>query len=181
MPDFPGVLPPSTENVQNVTIGFVDLLGNTANLRISGIDVTVTNAEVNALRQAAGAISNAGVYFDGLELIQQLDTRDALAYIDPFVSVSSKGVFRFDHPDSKVEEIYMEIPAIYSGFVTDGGSLNDQDTEVQAFITAALAVLNKVQLFSADYYFAKAYFSDRKGTSKTKPQQAPTSRDPRNP
>lgn len=180
MPDYPTPRPASHNYTRNVTIGFVDWSGKTKSLRISGIDPTVTGGEVDALRASAGAISNAGIYRDALEDDTVMAVVDAITYIDPYAEVSDVGVFRFDHPNNDFRSIYVELPAIWGNKVLPGGFVNTEDTDVAAFISDALAVLNKVQIGGADYYLGKAYYSDRKsGVSNT--QERPATRDPRTP
>lgn len=182
MPDYPTPRPASHNFTRNVTIRFADHAGNTSSLRVSNIDATVTGAEVDALRAAAGAISNAGVYGDALEDDTNMAIIDAISHIDPYAEVSDKGVFRFDHPNNDFREIYMEVPAIWANKVVSGSrAINTEDTQVQAFVNAALAVLNKrfdIAGGDSGYYLGKAFFSDRKGASKRGDVQ-PISRDPR--
>lgn len=181
MPDYPTPRPASHNYTRNVTIGFCDHLGNTASLRIEGIDPTVTGGEVDALRAAAGALSNGGVISDKLEDDTEMAIIDALTFIDPFSEVSDKGVFRFDHPNNNFKSLYLEIPAIWADKVVAGGrAINTDDAAVTTFVNAALAVLNKVQIGGGDYYLGKAFYSDRKGKS-GKADVRPNTRDPRNP
>lgn len=181
-PDYPTPRPASHNYTRNVTIGVVDWNGTTKSARISGIDATVTQAEVDAMREAMGALTNGGIYRDALEDDTNMSIIDAVTHIDPFAEVSDVGVFRFDHPNNDVKSIYVEVPAIYANYVNTGTNIIDiDDPVVGAFVTATLAVLNKVLVLGDSYFLAKAYYSDRKG-SKTSPNAIrPASRDPRAP
>lgn len=180
MPDYPTPRPQSHNYTKNVTISFVDWKGSTKNLRLSNLDLTVTGGEVDALRAAAGKISNAGIFRDALEDDTNMAIKDAITHIDPFAEVSDVGVFRFDHPDNRVESKYVELPAIWGDKVVPGSRvINTSDPDVDDFIDKCLAVLNKVTVFGESYYFAKAFYSDRKGGVKQSAER-PRSRDPRN-
>lgn len=179
MPDYPTPRPASHNYTRNVNIGFVDYKGGKGYLNISRIDPTVTNGEVDALRAAAGALSNAGVFSDKLEDDTEMSVLDAIAHIDPFAEVSDKGVFRFDHPNNSYRSIYVEVPAIWADKVQTGSKIiNTDDPEVEAFVNAVLAVLNKVQIGGGDFFLYSAKMSDRKGDATIK-EARPTSRDPR--
>lgn len=180
MPDYPTPRPASHNYTRNVTIGFVDWSGKTKNLRISRIDPTVTQGEVDTLRETAGAISNAGVYSDRLEDDTEMAIIDAITHIDPYAEVSDVGVFRFDHPNNEYKSVYAEVPAIWGNKVVAGSKvINTEDADVQAFVNACLAVLNKVQVGEADFYLGSAFYSDRKSGVSTSATR-PISRDPRN-
>lgn len=178
MPDYPTPRPASHNYTRNVAVDFVDHAGHTASLNISGIDPTVTSGEVDTLREKAGALSNAGVIGDRLEDATVMAIVDAISHIDPYAEVSDKGVFRFDHPNNNFKPIYVELPAIWDDVVTDAGLIDTGDTRVGDFVSACLAVLNKVQIGGGNFYLGKAYYSDRKGTRKIASVR-PISRDPR--
>lgn len=179
MPDFQTVAPASRATTRTVRIGFVDLMGATKNALLTNIGSGVTDAQINALRSSLGAASNAGVYFDEKTVTQQQAPRDSRAFSDPHSSVSDLGVLVFKHPNPQVEDVYLDIPAIDVGKITDAGGLNDQDAEIQAIINDALPILNDSNVFTGDYFFSHGYYSDRKGSGKKFPGRIPTLVEPR--
>lgn len=175
MPDYPGVdfaggvfRPASADHTKTVSIGFVDALGNTANLTLSDIGDTVNATEQNEMRDAAGKLTAAGIYTDTLADVYEIQIPDATAWDEVGASVSNKGVFVFVKNNDDRRREYVEVPAIATKFVTPGSKvLNTQNTDVQNFIAKTLAVLNKRFSLDADKFrFEKAYYSDRKGAGK---------------
>lgn len=179
MPDYPTPRPPSHNFTRNVSIGFVDTNGRTAYGGFSGIDATVTQGEVDALRTAMGEASNAGVFSDKLEDDTEMSPLDAITYDSSYTSVSNVGVLRFDHPDNNYKSRYLEIPAIENDVVGVAGDIDETHALIAPVVSSALAVLNKAfALEDAKYFLGKAYFSDRKG-KRARGQQIPTTKNPR--
>lgn len=179
MPDFQFIAPATRKTTRKVTIGIVDLTGNTRNVILKNLGAGVTDAQVNALRTAIGNASNGGVYFDSKEVIQAQAPRDSRAFSDPHSSVSMLGVLVFDHPNPQVESVDVIIPAIDLGKITSSGDLNMDDGEMTAIVNAALPILNDSNPFTGDYYFSHGYFSDRKGSKKVYTANIPNVVDPR--
>lgn len=172
MPDYTGIdfaggvfRPPSARASSAAVIGFVDKFGRTKNARLGGLDNTVTDGEVNTLRNNMGAVSNAGVYFDEFVRKYQVNITDALAYSDDHASVSDLAylVFVRNDNDTQFRET-LEIPAIDSSYVLPGGAIDSDNADIQSVITAAEAVLNKrFGVDDAKYRFSYGKVSDRKG------------------
>jgi hypothetical protein len=172
MPDYPGLdfgggvfRPPSARNTSAAVIGFVDKYGRTRTSRVGGIDNTTTDGEVNTLRNAMGAVSNAGVYFDVFERKYQVNKTDAEFFEGNHSSVSDLAylVFVRNDNDTEFREV-VEIPAIDEGYVLPGGSIDSTHADIQAVVTAAEAVLNKrFGVDDAKYRFSYGKVSDRKG------------------
>ena len=179
MPDFQAIAPASRNTTRTVTVGLVDISGNTANVTLKELGGSVSDAQVNAFRSAVGNASNAGVYFDSKNLVQKQDERDSRAFTDPKTDVSDLGVFVFDHPSPQVKEVRIEVPAIHIGFINSDGSLNRSEPEVQAVIDTALPMLNDSNPFTGDYYFSHAFYSNRKGSKKINEGNIPNIKDPR--
>lgn len=184
MPDYPSSFTRDTaDNTQTATVSFVDYDGKKANVTLSDIGKTATEAEVNAWRAAMAKISNAGVYADGLEKYFEVSVREAITHIDPYAEVSDKGVFVFIKNDDDNNKRYVEVPAVYAHYVQAGGGLDDNDSDIQDVINTTEALLNaRFATEATKFRFAYAYYSDRKGNSRPNPRrQFPVSRDPRNP
>lgn len=180
MPDFQSItVPASRETVRRVTIGLVDLMGAKANSILKDIGSGVTDAQINTLRTAIGSASNAGVYFDSKEVIQRQAPKDSRAFSDPHSAVSDLGVLVFKHPNSQVQDVYLDVPAIDVSFINDAGGLVVSATEIDNIIQAALPILNDSNPFTGDFYFSHGYYSDRKGTGKKYPGDIPTLVEPR--
>lgn len=180
MPDFQTItVPASRETVRRVTIGLVDLMGAKGNSILKNIGSGVTDGQINTLRTAIGEASNAGVYFDSKEVIQRQAPKDSRAFSDPHSAVSDLGVLVFKHPNSQVEDVYLDVPAIDVSFIENSGNLKEDATEIQAIITAALPILNDSNPFTGDFYFSHGYYSDRKGSGKKYPGDIPTLVEPR--
>lgn len=180
MPDFQSItVPASRTTTRTVRIGFVDLVGATKNAILKNIGSGVTDAQINTLRSAMGAASNAGVYFDEKTVTQRQEPRDSRAFSDPHSSVSDLGVLVFSHPNPQVEDIYLDIPAVDVGYITDAGGLNTDHADLQAIINAALPILNDSNPFTGDFFFSHGYYSDRKGPGKKYPGNIPVLVEPR--
>lgn len=172
MPDYSGIdfvggvfRPPSARATSAAVIGFVDKYGRTKSARLGGLDETVTDGEVNTLRNNMGLVSNAGVYYDTFERSYQVNIVDAQAFDDDHTSVSDLGylVFVRNDNDTQFREV-LEIPALDASYVLPGGAIDSDNADIAAVITAAEAVLNK--RFAPEdtkYRFSYGKISDRKG------------------
>lgn len=179
MPDFTTIAPSSRATTRAVRIGVVDLSGQLGYVNLSNLGAGVTDGQINALRTAIGNASNGGVFMDEKIVRQAQEPSDSRAFAEPFSKVSDKGVIVFDHPNPQVQEVYLEIPAIDAGKVTTNGDIPLNEPEIQAVVNSALPILNDSNPFTGDFYAKKAYFSDRKGSSKVNLSQQPNTVDPR--
>lgn len=179
MPDFTTIAPASRTTTRRVRIGIVDLAGNLGYVNLSNIGAGVTDAQINALRSSIGAASNGGVFMDEKVVTQSQRPADSRAFAEPFSSVTFKGVLVFDHPNPQVQRVYLEVPSIGANYVSEGGVIDPQQADIQAIINDALPILNDSNPFTGDFFFERAYLSDRKGSGDVNISQQPTTVDPR--
>jgi len=142
MPDFLGTLTPKVA-VKPVTIVFKGADGNTKRTTFSPpADSGYSSAQLSALVQALGALSNAGVVrYRGAGETTAIDESNYL-WNDDLYSVSNVCTLKFVGND-QVSEVNIGLPGPKLRFMR-GRVLADPDDEllVQTMVAAALAVLN---------------------------------------
>lgn len=171
MPDYPGIndllLRPASFRRESVgVIGFVDAVGGTANLRVKVDGKDLTQGELDAIRNIAGDMSNAGVYTDRIDFGGIMNKADAVAVDDTIGQVSTRLVMVFVRDDDDRIKWAVELPAPKREFLVQGNGEFFVDTNNATFQSLVTAIENGFNATLPDgepnYAFQRAYVSDRK-------------------
>lgn len=172
MPDYPGIndllLRPDSFRQKKVgKIGQVDAFGGKHYARINtygGNDITRT--ELDALRNAVGRASNAGVFEDGIEDYHEISVVDAQAINDTLGLVSSVAVFHFQRSDNAQLKEKFEVAAPKREMLVKAGNkwfVDEESTMADDIIQGCLAAYNAaIPDGEPNYVFVRASMSDRK-------------------
>ncbi|MEO0594984.1 MAG: hypothetical protein AAF126_02620 [Chloroflexota bacterium] len=150
-------------------IGFVDTAGQRKFTTFKTAGPDATRGELDTLREALGAASNAGIFYDGLEDLHETNQNDARAINDAYGTVTHLIVFMFARSDDSRIKEKIELPAPNRDLLVFGGKkplVKDRadNAQIDNIITAGQALLNAaLPDGEPNFEFAYAYYSDRSG------------------
>lgn len=131
--------------VVDTSIFTVSLLasgGDLASVSISDFDSTVTGAELTALQEAIGDVSNAGVIGQTVSVKRETAKANATVLDESFSSAGTKAILLFQDDSMNTKQIAIPAPDA-SLFLSDGITLNTANALIIALKDAVLTVINK--------------------------------------
>lgn len=164
MPDFPGAPAPAPQTARSFTVRFLDPAGDVGSTSLSGYSSDVTSAELADVRTALGNMSNAAVISTTNSLQMRISKALATAYDEAYANVEIRLVLVFEN--SAFEKRTVTVPAPDASFFqADGITLDPENTQAAALISALLVVFNKAEGAgpAGDYAFLRGYLDRGRG------------------